>query len=114
MSVVLFKDGYGELFDPFLFNEQLNHGWFLTREESLKNGMFKKEVKENPPEEVGNEEDEESEESNEEEVLTTESIPKVKFKCNGCGKRKTWNEQKIIKNDFGDLFCSEECKTIEA
>lgn len=92
MSVVLYKDGESETFDPFAFKDQLNNGWFFSKEESL-NGMQR-----------------EGQEQGEGQAGETEQAEKIKFKCKECGLRKTWEEKDIFVNEAGDQFCTEECK----
>ncbi len=91
MSVVLYKNGEAEKFDPFGFKDQLNNGWFLSKKESL-NGMRTREGE------------------GEGQAGETEQAEKIKFKCKECGLRKTWEEKDIFVNESGDKFCTEECK----
>ncbi len=115
MSVTLYQNGKAENFDPFLFKQQLNHGWFLTREESL-NGVRKEENKEITTEKVRNEEDIPSQEGDEAEevieILAPGPRPRTTFNCKGCGKRRNRFRDTIIYDEAGKKFCSEECKTL--
>ncbi len=95
MSVVLYKNGEAEKFDPFGFKDQLNNGWFLSKKESL-NGMRTREGEE---QRQGEGQTEQAEEQG-----------KIKFKCKSCGLRKTWPEKDIFVNESGDKFCTEDCK----
>ncbi len=99
MSVVLYKDGESKAFDPFGFKDQLNKGWFFSKEESL-NGMR---TREGEGEGQGEGQAGETEQAEEIRKRTT-------FICNGCKKRVNRFKDTIVYDDSENKFCSEECK----